>query len=318
MSRRVTESIYVQFLLQTITLSLPIAFAALGELIAERAGVINLGTEGMMLMGCFAGFSFGFIFDNPWYGLLLSIGVGALMGIMMSFLVVSLKIDQIVAGLGVFFFGLGLSAFLYRVQFAGFEGLPSIVGFESVRIPVLSDLPVVGRLIFGEDPLFYIALLTLAATILLLDRTMLGLKIRSVGENPAAADTIGISVVAIRYLALVIAGILASVGGATYVIETHVFQENLTAGRGFIAVAMVYFGKWKPIRTFLGTLLFGGAFALLPYAQFGGVCVTPETCIPSYIILMIPYLLTLVTLVAVSRRAKEPSALGVPYRREAG
>jgi len=312
------ESIYVLFALQTITLSLPIAYAALGELIGERSGVINLGTEGIMLMGCFAGFSLTFIFDNPWYGLAFSVLMGALMGLLMAFLAVSLKIDQIVSGMGVFFFGLGLSAFLYRVQFAQFQGLPSIGGFESLRIPGLTELPVVGRLIFGGDPLFYIALLALVATIVLLDKTMLGLKIRAVGENPGAADTLGVSVTKIRYIALIIAGILASIGGATYVIETHVFQENLTAGRGFIAVALVYFGKWKPIRTFLGTLLFGGAFALLPYAQFGGVCVTPETCIPSYIILMIPYLLTLVTLIAVSRRAKEPSALGVPYRREAG
>lgn len=312
------ESIYVLFLLQTITLSLPIAYAALGELIAERSGVINLGTEGMMLMGSFAGFSFTFIFANAWYGLGFAILIGALVGLLMAFLSVSLKMDQIVAGLGVFFFGLGLSAFLYRIQFGQFKGLPSIRGFEAVNIPVLSSLPVVGTLIFGEDPLFYIAILTLAATIALLDKTMLGLKIRAVGENPAAADTIGVSVTKIRYLTLIIAGILASIGGATFVIETHVFQENLTAGRGFIAVAMVYFGKWKPVRTFLGTLLFGGAFALLPYAQFGGLCVTSNTCIPSYIILMIPYLLTLVALVGVSRRARQPSALGVPYRREAG
>jgi simple sugar transport system permease protein len=177
---------------------------------------------------------------------------------------------------------------------------------------------VIGPLIFGQDPLFYISIGVLIATIFLLDKTMLGLKIRSCGENPAAADTLGVNVAYIRYLALIIGGILASVGGAAFVISTHVFQENLTAGRGFIAVAMVYFGKWKPVRTFLGTLLFGGAFALLPYAQVGGLCVTSTTCIPSYIILMIPYLLTLVALIAVSRRAREPSALGTPYRREAG
>jgi simple sugar transport system permease protein len=312
------ESIYVLFILQTITLTLPIAFAALGELITERSGVINLGTEGMMLMGSFAGFSLSFLLKDAWYGFAFSILVGVLMGILMGFLSITLKIDQIVAGLGVFFFGLGLSAFLYRVQFGVGRGLPSIRGFENAQIPLLSNLPVVGPLLFGQDPLFYIAILTLIATIFLLDKTMLGLKIRACGENPAAADTLGVSVVRIRYLTLIIAGILASIGGATYVIETHVFQENLTAGRGFIAVAMVYFGKWKPIRTFLGSLLFGGAFALLPYAQFGGVCLTPTTCLPSYIILMIPYLLTLVALIAVSRRAREPSALGTPYRREAG
>ncbi len=312
------ESVYILFLLQTITLSLPIAFAALGELISEKAGVINLGTEGIMLMGSFAGFSLSFIFDNPWYGFAWAIVVGALMGILMAFLSVSLNIDQIVAGLGIFFFGLGLSAFLYRVQFGTFPGLPSIFGFEAIIIPVLSELPVVGTLLFGQTPLFYIALLILALTVIVLNRTMLGLKIRAVGENPAAADSLGISVTRIRYLALIIGGVLASLGGAAYVIDTHVFQENLTAGRGFIAVAMVYFGNWKPVRTFLGTLLFGGAFALLPYAQFGGICPTPETCIPSYIILMIPYLLTLIALVLVSKRAREPSAIGVPYRREAG
>lgn len=312
------ESIYVLFALQTITLSLPIAYAALGELIAERSGVINLGTEGMMLMGSFAGFSLSFVYNDAWYGFFFAILVGAIMGLLMGFLTISLKIDQIVAGLGVFFFGLGLSAFLYRVQFPPGAGLPSIRGFDSLHISGLSELPVVGPLLFAQDPLFYIAILVLVATIFLLDRTMLGLKIRAVGENPSAADTVGVSVARIRYLTLIMAGILASIGGATYVIETHVFQENLTAGRGFIAVGLVYFGKWKPVRTFLGTLLFGGAFAVLPYAQFGGICVTPDTCIPSYIILMIPYLLTLVVLIAVSRHAREPSALGTPYRREAG
>jgi len=315
---RMAESIYVLFILQTIALSLPIAFAALGELITERSGVINLGTEGMMLMGSFAGFSLGFVFKDAWYGLGFSIVVGALMGILMGVLCITLKIDQIVAGLGVFFFGLGLSAFLYRAQFGIAAGLPSIRGFQNIQIPFLSQLPVVGPLIFGQDPLFYISIIVLVATTLLLDKTMVGLKIRACGENPAAADTLGVSVTRIRYLALIIGGILASVGGAAFVIETHVFQENLTAGRGFIAVAMVYFGKWKPVRTFLGTLLFGGAFAILPYAQAGGICVTSTTCIPSYIILMIPYLLTLVALIGVSRRAREPSALGAPYRREAG
>lgn len=142
------------FILQTIALSLPIAFAALGELITERSGVINLGTEGMMLMGSFAGFSLGFVFKDAWYGLGFSIAVGALMGILMGVLCITLKIDQIVAGLGVFFFGLGLSAFLYRAQFGIAAGLPSIRGFQNIQIPFLSQLPVVGPLLFGQDPLF--------------------------------------------------------------------------------------------------------------------------------------------------------------------
>jgi simple sugar transport system permease protein len=296
-----------------ISLSVPMAFAALGEVISERAGVINLGTEGVMLVGAISAFYVSFFFGSNLVGVLLGAAGGALLGLVMAFISISLKQDQILSGLGIYFLGVGLSGFLYEASFGQVGSTIRITGLPQLPIPILSQIPVIGDSIFSQDIMEYLAFVTLILVIIVVGRTTFGLNIRAVGENPSAADTLGVSVTKIRYAAVVIGATLAGIGGAYLALSSHAFQaENITAGRGFIAVAMVYFGKWRPARAFFGTFLFGAAYLLGAFFQVVG------SIIPYYFLLMVPYVLTLVVLVGIARGARPPSALGVPYKREGG
>jgi len=296
-----------------ISLSVPMAFAALGEVISERAGVINLGTEGVMLVGAISAFYISFFFGSDLAGVLLGAAGGALLGLVMAFISISLKQDQILSGLGIYFLGVGLSGFLYEASFGQVGSTIRITGLPQLPIPILSQIPVIGDSIFSQDIIEYLAFVTLILVIIVVGRTTFGLNIRAVGENPSAADTLGVSVTKIRYAAVIIGATLAGIGGAYLALSSHAFQaENITAGRGFIAVAMVYFGKWRPARAFFGTFLFGAAYLLGAFFQVVG------SIIPYYFLLMVPYVLTLVVLVGIARGARPPSALGVPYNREGG
>jgi len=296
-----------------ISLSVPMAFAALGEVISERAGVINLGTEGVMLVGAISAFYVSFFFGSNLVGVLLGAAGGALLGLVMAFISISLKQDQILSGLGIYFLGVGLSGFLYEASFGQVGSTIRITGLPQLPIPILSQIPVIGDSIFSQDIMEYLAFVTLILVIIVVGRTTFGLNIRAVGENPSAADTLGVSVTKIRYAAVIIGATLAGIGGAYLALSSHAFQaENITAGRGFIAVAMVYFGKWRPARAFFGTFLFGAAYLLGAFFQVVG------SIIPYYFLLMVPYVLTLVVLVGIARGARPPSALGVPYKREGG
>jgi len=296
-----------------ISLSVPMAFAALGEVISERAGVINLGTEGVMLVGAVSAFYVSFFFGSNLAGVLLGAAGGALLGLVMAFISISLKQDQILSGLGIYFLGVGLSGFLYEASFGQVGSTIRITGLPQLPIPILSQIPVIGDSIFSQDIMEYLAFVTLILVIIVVGRTTFGLNIRAVGENPSAADTLGVSVTKIRYAAVIIGATLAGIGGAYLALSSHAFQaENITAGRGFIAVAMVYFGKWRPARAFFGTFLFGAAYLLGAFFQVVG------SIIPYYFLLMVPYVLTLVVLVGIARGARPPSALGVPYKREGG
>lgn len=294
-----------------LELSVPMAFAALGEVISERGGVINLGTEGVMLVGAISAFSVSFFMHNNLLGVLLGAFCGALIGLLMAFISISLKQDQILSGLGIYFLGLGLSGFVYEALFSQIGSTIRIEGLPKVPIPLLSQIPVLGDSLFSQDIMEYLAFVTLIIVILVIGRTTFGLNLRAVGENPSAADSLGVSVAKIRFIAVIVGAALAGVGGAYLAISSHAFQaENITAGRGFIAVAMVYFGKWRPSRAFFGTFLFGAAYLLGAFFQVVG------SIIPYYFLLMVPYVLTLVILVAIARGARQPSALGVPYTRE--
>jgi len=297
-----------------IALSVPMAFAALGEVISERAGVINLGTEGVMLVGAISAFSISFFQHDNLFGVLVGAASGALMGLLLAFVSISLRQDQVLSGLGIYFLGVGLSGFLYDIIFSSQIGSTiRITGLPELPIPLLSQIPVIGDSLFSQDIIEYLAFVTLILVIIMVGRTTFGLNIRAVGENPSAADTLGVSVTKIRYAAVIIGATLAGIGGAYLAISSHAFQaENITAGRGFIAVAMVYFGKWRPARAFFGTFLFGAAYLLGAFFQVVG------SIIPYYFLLMVPYILTLVVLVGIARGARPPSALGVPYNREGG
>ena len=299
-----------------LELSVPMAFAALGEVISERGGVINLGTEGVMLVGAISAFSGSFFMHDNLLGVLLGAFCGALLGFLMAFISISLKQDQILSGLGIYFLGLGLSGFVYEALFAKSVQIGSTIrieGLPKIPIPLLSQIPILGVSLFSQDIMEYLSFVTLIVVILVIGRTTFGLNLRAVGENPSAADTLGVSVAKIRFLAVIAGATLAGVGGAYLAISSHAFQaENITAGRGFIAVAMVYFGKWRPARAFFGTFLFGAAYLLGAFFQVVG------SIIPYYFLLMVPYVLTLMILVAIARGARQPSALGVPYTRESG
>lgn len=296
-----------------IALSVPMAFAALGEVISERAGVINLGTEGVMLVGAISAFSVSFFQHSNLLGILFGALFGASLGLLMGFISISLKQDQILSGLGIYFLGLGLSGFLYEALFSEIGSTIRIAGLPKLPIPVISQIPILGDSLFSQDIVEYLAFITLILVIFVVGRTTFGLNLRAVGENPSAADTLGVSVVKIRYIAVIVGATLAGIGGAYLALSSHAFQaENITAGRGFIAVAMVYFGKWRPARAFFGTFLFGAAYLLGAFFQVVG------SMIPYYFLLMVPYVLTLVMLVLIARGARQPSALGVPYVREGG
>lgn len=296
-----------------LELSVPMAFAALGEVISERGGVINLGTEGVMLVGAISAFSVSFFMNSNLLGVLLGALSGALIGLLMAFISISLRQDQILSGLGIYFLGLGLSGFLYEALFGAVGATIRIEGLPKLPIPLLSQIPALGGSLFSQDIMEYLAFVTLIVVTLVIGRTTFGLNLRAVGENPSAADTLGVNVTRIQYIAVIAGATLAGIGGAYLAISSHAFQaENITAGRGFIAVAMVYFGKWRPARAFFGTFLFGAAYMLGAFFQVVG------SIIPYYFLLMVPYVLTLFILVAISRGARQPSALGVPYTREGG
>lgn len=300
-------------IISMLELSVPMAFAALGEVLSERGGIINLGTEGVMLVGAISAFSVSFFTHSNLLGVLLGAFAGALIGLLMAFVSISLKQDQILSGLGIYFLGLGLSGFLYEALFHEIGSTIRIEGLPKLPIPLLSQLPIVGDSLFSQDIMEYLSFVALILIIFIIGRTTFGLNLRAVGENPSAADTLGVNVKRVQYIAVIAGAALAGIGGAYLAISSHAFQaENITAGRGFIAVAMVYFGKWRPARAFFGTFLFGAAYLLGAFFQVVG------SIIPYYFLLMVPYLMTLGILVAIARGARQPSALGVPYTRESG
>ena len=300
--------VIIGILASGIRLATPYLYAGLGETISQRSGVLNLGVEGQMLMGAFAGFYVALTTGNLWLALLAASLVGALMGLLMAFVSISLQAEQGISGIGFYLFGLGLSDLLFQKMLGRVE---TVSGFPPLHFPWLSDLPVVGRIFFQHNILVYIAFALVPLTWFLLNKTTLGLKIRAVGENPDAADSLGVSVSRVRYFTVTLGGALSGVAGASLSIALlNVFQQNLTSGLGFIAVALVYFGGWKPGGVLIGALLFSMVNALQLWVQTLGIP------IPSEMAVMMPYLLTIVALVLAGQRAQAPSALTKPFNRE--
>ncbi|MFQ3566886.1 MAG: ABC transporter permease [Aggregatilineales bacterium] len=310
-SQILTEALALAMLYAT-----PYLFAALGEVFVQRSGVLNLGVEGMMLMGAFSSIyvvsSKGFGLD-PAFGLLTAILVGGSLGLAMAVVSVTFQAQQGISGIGFTLFGLGLSTLLFQTL-AG--GVITATGFQPIRIPLLSDIPIIGRILFQQNILVYIAFLMVPISVWVLNRTTWGLQIRAVGQNPAAADAMGVNVVRVRYATLIFGGIMAGVAGASLSIAAlPVFQENMTQGRGFIAVALVYFGGWSPWRVMVGALLFSVANNLQFWAQNYNIQLFGAP-IPPNLLIMIPYVLTIAVLVfARDRKRQEPAALTKPFRR---
>lgn len=294
-----------------ITAGTPLLYASLGELITERAGVLNLGVEGIMLVGAIGGFIAAHTFANPWLGIAAAILVGMLLAAVHAFLTITLKANQVVSGLAVTLFGTGLSGFIGK----SYVGAILPQSFKSFAIPFLADIPYIGPILFKHDALVYLSYILVAVIYFYLYRTTPGLKLRALGENPAAADAMGVDVFALRYLYVIVGGGLCGLAGA-YLSLAYApsWLENMTAGRGWIAVALVIFALWDPVRALWGSYLFGGIDALGFHLQVIGVPISV------FLLNMLPYIFTILILVLVlvykKGRIASPAALGVPYDRE--
>lgn len=301
-------SIIQTVLASTWRLATPLIYASIGEVFTERAGVLNIGLEGIMLIGAFAGFAGTFYTGSLLAGLLVALGSGLLCGLLFAVFTVTIKANQIVVGAALNLIGLGLTGFLYRALFAGKS--QGIEAFGPVQIPFLSDIPFVGEILFRHNVLVYGTIVLALAASFVLYRTAFGLSTRSVGEHPRAADTVGINVARMRYVGVVIGTTLTALGGAYLTMaHTNQFVEGLTTGRGFIALAVVVFGRWSPKGAFWASLLFGFFFALQLRLQ-----AMSDLAIPYQFLQALPYVMTLLVLISLRGRAAMPKALGVPYQ----
>lgn len=291
-----------------IRLATSYLYAAIGETFGQISGVLNLAVEGIMLMGAYVAYYTAYRTGNLWLGVLAAIMVGGLLGLLMAFISVTLKAEQGISGIGLYLLGLGLSDLLFRTTLGSIQ---TIQGFRDISIPILGDLPVLGPILFRQNVLVYGAFALVPVSWFVLNKTTFGLVIRAVGQNPEAADGLGISVARVRYFTVTLGGILSGLAGASLSIALlNVFQQNLTSGQGFIAVALVYFGGWHPVRVMLGSLLFSMVNALQLWIQARGIP------IPSDMAVMMPYVLTIAALVFASRRAvTKPAALTKPFER---
>jgi len=290
-----------------IRLATPYLYAAIGETFGQRSGLLNLGVDGIMLMGAYAAFFTTFNTGSLALGLLAAIVVGGIMGLAMAFFSVTLKAEQGISGIGVYLFGLGMSNLLFRKTLGTVE---TVSGFPPIHFPILSDMPVIGPLFFSHNLLVYGAFALVPISWFVLNKTTLGLKIRAAGENPEAADSLGVSVERVRYFAETLCGVLSGVAGASLSIALlNVFQQNLTNGMGFIAVALVYFGGWRAVGALAGSLLFSTVNALQLWMQVLGIPVPPDFA------LMMPYVLTILVLAFAAGRVRAPAALSKPFER---
>ncbi len=307
-----TEASLIGLLEATVSFGALLYLAALGEMITEKAGILNLGVEGMMAIGAVTGFVVALQTGNPWVALVAAIAAGALIGLLHGLFTVVLGAEQVVSGLSLTILGIGLAAYIGK----GSVGQPAGAELVPVDWGPLSDIPWAGPVLFQQSPLVYMAVLAGLAASFVLGRTRLGLAVRAAGESAPTADAAGHSVAGLRLAAVATGGALAGASGAYLTLSiTPQWTEGVVAGRGWIAVALVIFGAWRPGRVALGALLFGLTLALKTRLQTFGVDFSP------ILLSMLPYLLTVGVLVAISIRSRNrpspaPAALGIAYRRE--
>jgi simple sugar transport system permease protein len=291
-----------------IRLATPFLLASLGETMGQRSGVLNLGVDGIMLLGAFGSY-YTVLHGSPlWLGVLVGAAVGAAMGLVTAVVSVTLKAEQGISGIGVYLFGLGLSDLLFQKL----VGTPvPVATFPTVKIPLLSNIPTAGAMFFQANLMVYVAFLLVPVLAFVLNRTTYGTNVKAVGENPAAADSVGVGIARIRYSTVILGSALAGTAGAALALQLGIFQQNLTQGQGFIAVALVYFGAWRPAGVMAGSLLYGMVAAtVLTWKTLG---IIPASA--SDLAAMAPALLTVLALVLVARRFRQPAALAKPYER---
>lgn len=290
-----------------VRLATPLILAGLGEIFSERSGVLNIGLEGMLVAGTFGAYLGALVTNSPWGGALGGMLAGAFIGLLFAVMSITLRGDQVVLGTGINILALGLSSFFFRAMYR--SGIPqTIPSFEKWPVPGLSKIPVLGEVFFNHVPVVYLAYLLAPIVYFVLFRTSWGLKLRSVGEYPRAAETAGINVQSTRYLAVILCGMLAGLGGTYLTVgQLSAFTEGLVSGRGFIALAAVIFGRWNPLGVVLACLLFGTADALQLRLQGSEFNIRYE------FLLMLPYVLTLITFVLFVNQSRAPASLGEPY-----
>lgn len=309
MSELFTETIIISIFAATIRIATPLIFAALGELITEKAGILNLGVEGTMLMAAFTSFAVTFASGSLWVGLAAGILTGGVMAALTVFMAATLKVEQVVTGLALNMLGAGVSILLYKLYFEGQE-MPTIEIFANVPIPLLADIPYIGPIFFQQKLLTYIAFLFVPAVWFFLYRTKYGLEIRCLGENPKVIDTRGLSVTARQYAAVMAGGMMIGIGGAFVTIASTVrFVPDITAGRGWLALVIVIAGNWRPTGILLAALVFAFLDALQLQIQGVGVA------LPYQIFLALPYVAAIVLMIVKRQQSEEPSRLGIPYFR---
>lgn len=307
-----TSAFLISVLVGAVRAGTPLLFATLGEILTQRAGVLNLGVEGMMIVGALAGFMGSYYSHSPWIGVLTAMLCAGLISLVHGFLCITLKSDQVVSGITLVLLGVGVTSFIGEAM-VGKTGY----GFEPLHFPILSDLPFWGQVLFQYNILVYLSVLIVVLLWFFLFRTRLGLEILAVGENPATADTLGIPVDRIRYICVFIGGMLSGLGGCFLSLAyTRIWVDQMTAGRGWIAIALVIFAAWTPQRALIGAYLFGGIEGLQLRLQTAGVGVS------YHLMQMMPYAATILVLLfsareTFRRRIGAPEALMKPYMRGA-
>jgi simple sugar transport system permease protein len=292
-----------------IRMATPLMYAGLGEIYLERAGILNIGLEAVMLNGAFWGYAFTYETGSLFLGVIGGMIGGCVVSAIHAFFSVHLKKNQSISGIALNIFFLGLTSFFFKILF-GFQRQPYISTFNQVKVPGLSDIPVIGNALFNQDIIVYVGYLLIIISGFLLNQTMWGISLTSIGENPRAADTVGIGVSRMQYFAAFINGSLGGIGGAYLtIVQLGVYAENITSGRGYMALAAVILGRRQPLGVFFASLFFGAADALQVRLQAVGIP------LPSQLLTMLPHLLTIITLVVMMKRSTEPTALGKPYQR---
>ena len=306
------QTFQIGFFTALIRIATPLTFGTLGELFAERAGILNLGIEGIMMLAAMTGFSTAFFSGSLWLGVLAAVVTGMLAGLLMGVLTVSLGLSQHVSGIGITLLGSGLSFFFYRLIFGQPSSIPKINAFETVPLPFLSSIPVIGPIFFNQFALVYLAMAIVPASAFVLYHTPWGLNLRTVGENPHAADAAGVNVHLTRYQALLISGALMGLAGAFLsMAQYNAYTFGVVSGRGWVCIALIVFGQWSPWKSAAGVLLFAFIDALQLRLQAGSLI-----DLPYQIFLMMPFVLTIVGMAMVSRNARAPAALLKPFRKE--
>jgi simple sugar transport system permease protein len=306
-----SASFVVGLLASSVRLATPLLLAALGETFAERAGVLNIGVEGLMIIGALAGFLAGHFSGSLWVGALAGCLAGILLSALHGYLCATLGADQVVSGLAINLLALGLAVFAFRAAFGIPASDPRAPTFESVPIPLLSKIPFIGEILFSQHAWVYLSWLLVPVCYVVLYKTSWGLKVTAVGENPIAAEAAGVSVRSTRFVAVLVGGALGGLSGMTLSLaQLGFFKEVMVAGRGFIAIAIVMLGRWNPVGVLIAALLFGTADSLQLRLQTAAV----DRYVPPQLLVSLPYLLTILALLGRSGRKLIPSALAVPFR----